>query len=117
MYINTSFIYHRVTCTCTQYCVITKVYDLLGQPSYIFSTKIRKDHSDVHQYVISRTLKMTFALKLMTSKSNKIIPILSCKLLRECCILNLMTIHRMYTCKGMTLYHHMLLYKTCVEFV
>ena len=33
MYINTSFQYHRVTCT--QSCVITKVHDLLGQPSYI----------------------------------------------------------------------------------
>ena len=33
MYINTSFKYHRVTCT--QSCVITKVHDLLGQPSYI----------------------------------------------------------------------------------
>ena len=51
----------------------------------------------------------------MTSKSNKIMPILSCKLLRECCILNLITIRRMYTCKGMTLYHHMSLYKTCVK--
>ena len=33
MYINTSFKYHRVTCT--QACVITKVHDLLGQPSYM----------------------------------------------------------------------------------
>ena len=32
MCINTSFKYHRVTCT--QSCVITKVHDLLGQPSY-----------------------------------------------------------------------------------
>ena len=32
MYINTSFKYHRVTYT--QSCVITKVHDLLGQPSY-----------------------------------------------------------------------------------
>ena len=32
MFINTSFKYHRVTCT--QSCVITKVHDLLGQPSY-----------------------------------------------------------------------------------
>ena len=33
MYINTSFKYHRVTCA--QSCVITKVHDLLGQPSYL----------------------------------------------------------------------------------
>ena len=35
MYINTSFKYHRVTWT--QSCVVTKVHDLLGQPSYMLS--------------------------------------------------------------------------------
>ena len=38
MYINTFFKCHRVTCT--QSCVITKVHDLLGQPSYINGSKV-----------------------------------------------------------------------------
>ena len=33
MYINTSFKYHRVTCTQSR--AIAKVHDLLGQPSYM----------------------------------------------------------------------------------
>ena len=40
MYINTSFKYHRVTCT--QSCVITKAHDLLGQPSYTMLFIIKK---------------------------------------------------------------------------
>ena len=37
MYKNTSYTYHRVTYT--QSCVITKVHDLLGQPSYMYVLK------------------------------------------------------------------------------
>ena len=39
MYINTSYKYHRVTCT--QSCVIRKVHDLLGQPSYVIQKIVK----------------------------------------------------------------------------
>ena len=53
IFINTSFKYHRVTCT--QSCVIARVHDLLGQPSYILGAIKNLIHTvllSTHTYVL-----------------------------------------------------------------
>ena len=56
MYINTSFKYHRVTCT--QSCFLRKVHDLLGQP------RIPEGLEDEKIYTISMHMKYVKSLSL-----------------------------------------------------